>query len=313
MNKKEIFQKIEGIIADLNEQYHYLSQNSESLNEPEMELFIANADFLSDHLIILKKLNEHSIKATPYRTEYLAAGPGQKPAEAESALNTETAIEQKSGEAESISATASEAETEQIPGEELEKEPGFIVGFEKREEGQSAGQSLTELDKAGVETHKDEAGQNQDHLSSQVSKPGVSNESELVIQGVVLPEKTIVIAVEKPVDAVNEKMPKQTINDLLSAKAARDTIAGTYSHQPIKDLKSVISLNDKLLFVKDLFNGYSLAYSEAIELVNRLDSMEAADKFLKLHYAAKNNWPDKQATADKFYEILGRRFTKGEF
>lgn len=76
----------------------------------------------------------------------------------------------------------------------------------------------------------------------------------------------------------------------------------------ITDLKSAISLNDKLLFIKDLFNGYSLAYSEAIELLNRYDHMDEADAFLQSNYAVKNQWTSKQETVDKLYAILQRRY-----
>lgn len=76
----------------------------------------------------------------------------------------------------------------------------------------------------------------------------------------------------------------------------------------ITNLKTAISLNDKLLFIKDLFNGYSLAYSEAIELLNRYSSFDEADVFLKSHYAMKNQWESKADTVDKFYNILKRRF-----
>ena len=70
----------------------------------------------------------------------------------------------------------------------------------------------------------------------------------------------------------------------------------------------MIKLNDKLLFVRDLFNGYSLAYSEAIEILNRFDNFETADNFLKQSYAGKNRWSEKQSTVDHCYEILNRRF-----
>ena len=76
----------------------------------------------------------------------------------------------------------------------------------------------------------------------------------------------------------------------------------------ITNLKTAISLNDKLLFIKDLFNGYSLAYSEAIELLNRYDTFEEADEFLQTHYAGKNQWASKVDTANKFYDILKRRY-----
>jgi hypothetical protein len=65
MNKKEIFKKVAGIIAELNEQYEYLSRDPENLNELELELFAANADFLSDHISILQKLNHNSKSNIP--------------------------------------------------------------------------------------------------------------------------------------------------------------------------------------------------------------------------------------------------------
>ena len=86
------------------------------------------------------------------------------------------------------------------------------------------------------------------------------------------------------------------------------TAAARGEAERVSDIKSAISLNDKLLFIKDLFNGYSLAYSEAIELLNRYDDFSAADSFLKTNYAAKNNWADKPETVDKLYAVLRKRF-----
>jgi hypothetical protein len=77
---------------------------------------------------------------------------------------------------------------------------------------------------------------------------------------------------------------------------------------PIKDIKSAINLNDKMLYVRELFHGYSLSYSEAIEILNRCASFEEADQFLKTNYAQKNDWEDKPATVEKFYGVLRRRF-----
>jgi CTP:phosphocholine cytidylyltransferase-like protein len=80
------------------------------------------------------------------------------------------------------------------------------------------------------------------------------------------------------------------------------------SIKPISDIKLAITLNDKLLYVKDLFNGYNLAYSEAVEILNRFNTFEEAQRFLKTNYVTKNNWEGKQATADKFYALLKRRY-----
>jgi len=119
-----------------------------------------------------------------------------------------------------------------------------------------------------------------------------------------------------PVVAQDEKANRPlSLNERLSAqrKAAGSGSLPLFSNrrgegERVTDLKSAISLNDKLLFIKDLFNGYSLAYSEAIELLNRYEDFASADAFLQENYAQKNNWAEKQDTVEKFYTILRKRF-----
>jgi hypothetical protein len=66
MNQEDIFKKIGQILNELNEQYQYLAQNPAELNELELELFLANSTFLSDHVQIVRKLNSRSAqKALP--------------------------------------------------------------------------------------------------------------------------------------------------------------------------------------------------------------------------------------------------------
>jgi hypothetical protein len=112
----------------------------------------------------------------------------------------------------------------------------------------------------------------------------------------------------KQEEPVKETKPL-SFNERMSAQLkGQQTTGAEPAEVPIKDIKAAISLNDKLLFVKDLFNGYSLAYSEAIEIVNRFTNLEEADRFLKTNYVTKNNWEGKKATADKFYALLKRRY-----
>lgn len=105
-----------------------------------------------------------------------------------------------------------------------------------------------------------------------------------------------------------------SLNERLSAQRKAEggaplfTAAARGGGERVTDIKTAISLNDKLLFIKDLFNGYSLAYSEAIELLNRYDDFAEADRFLKTNYAGKNNWADKPETVDKLYAVLRKRF-----
>lgn len=111
----------------------------------------------------------------------------------------------------------------------------------------------------------------------------------------------------EPAPATEPERPP-TLNERLSAQAAASASTPAASVAPIKDLKSAITLNDKMLFVRDLFNGYSLAYSEAIEILNRFNNFDDAERFLKTNYVEKNHWADKPATNEKFFDLLRRRF-----
>ena len=132
-------------------------------------------------------------------------------------------------------------------------------------------------------------------------------------QEVTIEEKTFA-ATEADLPAPVEEKPQRplSINEIMSAqrKAGSNPVLGMQRGDGAKitDLKSAISLNDKLLFIKDLFNGYSLAYSEAIELLNRYDDFASAEAFLQTNYAQKNNWAEKPATVDKLYAVMRKRF-----
>ncbi|RYE28693.1 MAG: hypothetical protein EOP48_33230 [Sphingobacteriales bacterium] len=103
---------------------------------------------------------------------------------------------------------------------------------------------------------------------------------------------------------------RPTLNDLLALKGNSSNVEESVK-APITDLKRSITLNEKLLYIKDLFNGYNLAYSEAIDLINKMPDFKTADSFLKNSYAVKNNWEAKPTTVAQFYELLKQRFPEG--
>ncbi len=273
MNKKDIFKKVGGIITELNEQYEYLSQSPENLNELEMELFSANVNFLSDHIAVLVKLNENSKKTIKTDPETAI-----KPAVSVNLVQVPTEDQEPAEKQE---------EEVNIPNWkfELDKDSPGSFEFEEKSTDKLFDRPLTDEEARFID-----------------EKTRLKSDKERISE----PAKTLPLEEIKPESASDS--PPLTINDMLSGRSSQSTVSSQFSQRQIKDLKSMISLNDKLLFVRDLFNGYSLAYSEAIELLNRFDRVEAAENFLKQNYAFKNKWEDKQAVADKFYEILSDRF-----
>ena len=298
MNKKEILKKVGGIITELKEQHEYLSQSPDNLNELELELFLANAHFLSDHIAILVKLNSN-LKVSGDVSE-LKIETKESPIIYDVELRPEVIKnEQKDDEErEYISDLKFEMKEEPDLNSEFERKGGATVNdVPSTPDEQRFVEEETTLTSDAVKENSENAEYKNEDSSSDVMH---------VVKEVIISEKSVALPVQQTVS----DNPAPTINDLLSQNAPQQTLSSQFNSRQVKDLKSMISLNDKLLFIRDLFNSYSLAYSEAIELLNRFESMEAAENFLKQNYALKNNWEDKQDAADKFYELLSRRFAK---
>ena len=318
MNQQEILRKIGRIIQELQEQQLYLSQTTD-INLLELELFTANADFLIDHIDVLKKL---SLQVDVLRLE-------TNPSVAIEIIVEKSEIDEFIAEEEEVIPV--EIDEELIDDEKLEK-PIFDFVFEEE-----PSEMIFDFEKEtiGEEVFDEALNSEEIELLENKAKP-LENVNESVIEEVAIeeeeegPEPFLIIKEEteaenppileekiknfEPINPVKEKfvMPdvkdtKQTLNEMLSAQ--KDQKNSTLKSGKLNiDLKTAISLNDKMIFIKDLFNGYNLAYSEAVEIINRFESFEAADNFLLKNYAQKNNWADKQDIVDRFYEYLNRKF-----
>lgn len=227
-------------------------------------------------------------------------------------------------------------DVEEVTGAGEEEDPTAEVEEERDETVRNEAEKQSEVDEAqGIEEveeidelkEEDEA-EELDEVEEELPKEETPEVKQIVEEekSVSLPSEEVQQEVPKAVDPPQEPKRPMTLNELFSAQRKQQEqqklgeqssevgkTAATFQQAPattkrITDIKSSVSLNDKLLFIKDLFNGYSLAYTEAIELLGRYDNFEDADAFLQSNYAQKNNWTSKQATVDKLYNILRQRF-----
>lgn len=407
MNQQDIFRKIGNILTELNEQYQFLAQNPDKLNDLEVELFLANANFLSDHVHIVKKLNITKVEnklnqvvnqpieeEKEVQNDFFSVPKAEpvnefKPAEnnfveefepADLELEEVAAAEEEEEridikpeqeifDEEKIHEETTEAllkkdffkpdqedqtfefilsshdgndkfdyeekSIEQIFDRPLSKEEEEILAQKKRIHEKEDSPAKIENDISAAD--EDEIGPEPFLISEEIEEPKEIESPEIEIP--IIEEKVVEEKIEEPVEQLKgvdfnepiisppveerpifipEAVPVKPIVQPISEKpipTLNDLLSKTNNNKneqikaPIQDLKQGINLNEKLLFIKDLFSGYNMAYSEAIDLVNRMNSFEAADSFLQKNYAVKNNWAAKQATVDQFYELLNRRFT----
>jgi len=332
MKQQEVFKKIGGILKELNEQYEYLNGVDGELNDLELELFLANSHFLTDHLLILSKLNSQNSaaqKAVP------------KPEAPREQKFFEPLVQSPAPKSKPEPAGGDTRATEPIDNSDAGKQPVPSINLESssaddsysyiREEPETIRHELI-LDEADWDDEDEPyetvanklAGEEEIEIPAVHEKPAAfahKEEPPAYIEAVEevpaidVPAEPVAAAAPAPQPA--KELPKVetpkpevlTINERIMAQMAEKSGAAHQLHaQAITDLKPAINLNDKLLFIKDLFNGYSLAYSEAIEILNRFNSFEEADLFLKKNYVVKNNWEAKAETSAKFYNLLKRRY-----
>jgi hypothetical protein len=397
MNQEDIFKKIGQILNELNEQYQYLAQNPRELNELELELFLANANFLSDHVDIIKKINSGAVQRilsghaesehddvagqTSSTHEILPAKPilddifklDNEPSNFEFILNEKPSTDKFEFEEKSVDAifdrplskeeeliiaqkqklremdslgiqlpeddevgpepflvseTAAEVEAEEIEEEPaveevvaehpiaVEEEHPVAEEAEPAAETEPVAEPVEQEVTPVIEPVKEQSVPVIEHTKEEIEEEPVSDyKTEPVKEPVFAFEskpvqEELFAPAQKHTDSETAKsVAKPTLNDILSGGTSTSNINTESSRIQIKDLKQAISLNDKMRYIKDLFNSYNLAYAEAIDLINKMPDFKSADEFLQRNYAVKNNWAAKQDTVDQFYELLNQRFT----
>lgn len=306
MKQKEVFKKIGTILKELNDQYNYLAENESEMNDLELELFVANAHFLSDHSEVLRKLNVN-------KPEPAKPAPASEPRFFEPVVQQTpppiVELEPAKEEKKEAPVIAEKAKIDApVPHIDLRgDDTGSDYSYIRQEEPPVIRHELKLEDIPHAEEEDEEP--EPDEMRHPIHE--IPDQPKAEAPKIEVTPPPVIKEPVKPQVDIDEKEGMLTINQRISAQINANTSRNTghTSAQPITDLKQAITLNDKLLYIKDLFNGYNLAYSEALDILNRFNSFEEAENFLKTSYAVKNNWDAKPATTEKFYELLRRRFS----
>lgn len=105
-------------------------------------------------------------------------------------------------------------------------------------------------------------------------EPMAEPEPEAEPEPVLLAEPEPVAAAEiEPVYAAAQSEQPTTVNDALAEKQAwRTDMPGT----AVRDIRSAISLNDRIIFINYLFNEDPMAFQEALTRINAMNTLDEA-------------------------------------
>jgi vancomycin resistance protein YoaR len=86
------------------------------------------------------------------------------------------------------------------------------------------------------------------------------------------------------------------------------SIAARLSKSSIKDLTKAVSINQKILFTKELFKGDSFAFNEAIGKLNAFENKDEAIGFLQNDLRPKFSFRAEAESYAQFVELIERRY-----
>jgi hypothetical protein len=121
-----------------------------------------------------------------------------------------------------------------------------------------------------------------------------------------LPKQKPLISAREINEAVaTEEAP--SVNDIL--KTPVKELSHKLTDTGIKDLKKAIGINDRYLFINDLFRGDEAMYERSIKTINSFSILPEAEYWIKRELKTKLGWIDSQPSVMHFDQLVKRRFS----
>ena len=294
--------------GDLEELEEHEEQEGLALDEEEKEEENEGAYFIEETEDVddeekTETVSEETIETT--KTETMDEGI----TEASEEEKKETADEGIT-EATEEEMTETEEETKGTTDEGILEDRGFILNFEPMEN------PVEETTKAGedasVYTTGDEIEMSIPHLDFPEETIETREEDEAVdrekneVEEEITYEPVVIGDMEEKEDGGFELETPETLGERLQ-QGQDPTLADKLQHSVLNSLQSAIGINDKFLFVNELFNGSMEKYNRSIANLDDLKTLNGALIYLN-ELRIELQWNSSNEAYKKLLELVHRKF-----
>jgi hypothetical protein len=110
------------------------------------------------------------------------------------------------------------------------------------------------------------------------------------------------------VKEVNDSSEKgESLNDKL--KQGKTELVEILKETPVKDLRKAIGINDRFLFIKELFRGDENMYERSIKTINSFNIYAEAEYWISRELKLKLAWNIEMPSVQHFDQLVKRRFS----
>lgn len=110
---------------------------------------------------------------------------------------------------------------------------------------------------------------------------------------------------KKTADELSFEYP-ESLNDRL--KEDKIELSHSLTSTPIKDLKKAVNVNDRFLFINELFRGDVAMYERSIKTIQNFSIYAEAEFWIRRELKVKIGWLDTDPIVKQFDQLVKRRF-----
>ena len=164
---------------------------------------------------------------------------------------------------------------------------------------------VLQVDSAAVEAELDEIKRN----ASVMQNISAYNKPQTLYETVDEIPTLIHQPVKEQSREINESVrtEKMSLNDKLKENTRE--LSSRLIESPVKDLKKAIGVNDRFLFISELFRGDEAMYERSIKTINSFTIWPEAEYWIKRELKIKIGWSADNDAVKQFDQLIRRRFS----
>jgi hypothetical protein len=122
-------------------------------------------------------------------------------------------------------------------------------------------------------------------------------------------KETLIEKESIPVKEVHEIIltdESYSLNEKL--KEYKEELSESLQNAPIKDLKKAIGINDRFVFINELFQGDETSFERSIKTINGFSIYAEAEFWIRRELKTKLGWDLQSESVKQFDALVKRRF-----
>jgi hypothetical protein len=117
------------------------------------------------------------------------------------------------------------------------------------------------------------------------------------------------LAHQQSVKELNEVMDTKeaSLNEKLKKEVKE--VAHVLNDAPVRDLRRAIGINDRFVFISELFRNDEVMYERSIKTINGFRILPEAQYWIERELKVKLGWDENKESTRHFYQLVKRRFS----